>query len=203
MPRAGGNGRPDRCHMPVDPRPRPRRLAVCDHGTWIHGRVASVPSVVRVTCVWGSLDVGRTDRMTERGGGGSETEKTHAETLPLQPCSWDMNTPFFSRIRLAAAALVAAAAVSVAACATATHIETSGGGHQILASVNGPHTIESHETGATIASHSGAVTVERTRARIADGPWTTIPEHAPVRVRMSKHVVSIQAGPVTISRTIR
>ena len=114
-----------------------------------------------------------------------------------------MNTSLRSRIGRAAAAIVAASAVSVAACATATHLETSGGGHQILAAVDGSHTIESHETHATIASHSGAVTVERTRARIADGPWTTIPEHAPVRIRLSKHVVSIRAGSVTISRTIR
>ena len=107
------------------------------------------------------------------------------------------------RIRLAAAAVVVASVVSLAACASAARFETRGGGHPILATVNGPHTIESRETHATIASQSGAVTVDRTRARIADGPWETIPENVPVRVTMSSHTVSIRAGSVTISRTTR
>jgi hypothetical protein len=107
------------------------------------------------------------------------------------------------RIRLAQAAIVAAAVVSLAACATSARFETIGGGHPIVASVTGPHTIESRETHATIATQSGVVTVERTRTRIDDGPWTTIPEHVPVLVEISTHTVSIHAGPVTVARTMR
>jgi hypothetical protein len=107
------------------------------------------------------------------------------------------------RIRLAAAAVVVVSTVSLAACATSARFETTGGGHSIFATVNGPLTIESRETHATIATQSWVVTVERTRARIANGSWETIPEHVPVRVTMSKHAVSIRAGSVTISRTMR
>ena len=107
------------------------------------------------------------------------------------------------RIRVAAAAVVFISMGFLAACATSARFETTGGGHPIFATVNGPHTIESRATHTTITTRSGIVTVERTRARIADGSWETIPEHVPVRVMMSKHAVSIRAGSVAISRTIR
>jgi hypothetical protein len=45
--------------------------------------------------------------------------------------------------------------------------------------------------------------VERTRARIADNPWQAIPQDVPVHISISKHVVSVRAGSVTMSRTIR
>ena len=107
------------------------------------------------------------------------------------------------RIRAAAAAALLFSLGSLAACASAARFETTGGGHPIVATVTGPLTVDSRATHATIATPSGTVTIERTRARIADGPWETIPEHVPVRVTMSKHTVSIRAGSVTISRTMR
>jgi hypothetical protein len=108
------------------------------------------------------------------------------------------------RIRVAAAAVVfISSVVALASCGASARLETTGGGHPIFATVTGPHTIESRATHATITTQSGIVTVERTRARIADGSWENIPEHVPVRVTMSKHAVSIRAGSVTISRTTR
>jgi hypothetical protein len=91
----------------------------------------------------------------------------------------------------------------LAACVTSARFETTGGGHPISATVNGHVTIDSLDTHATIATQTGSVTIERTRARIADGPWETIPEHVAVKVTMSKHAVSIRAGAVTIARTMR
>jgi hypothetical protein len=93
--------------------------------------------------------------------------------------------------------------VSLAACSTAARFETRGGGHPIRVTVEGSHTIDSRESHATIATRAAVVTIERARARIADGPWEVIPEHVPVRVTMSEHAVSIHAGAVTISRTTR
>jgi hypothetical protein len=50
-----------------------------------------------------------------------------------------------------------------------------------------------------IATQSGVVTVEQTRARTADGPWETIPENVPVQMTMANHAMSIRGGAVTIS----
>lgn len=105
--------------------------------------------------------------------------------------------------RLATFVVVCLSMGSLVACATSRRVETTGGGHPIVATVTGPLTIDSRATHATITADSGTVTVERTRARISDDPWETIPEHVPVRVTMSKHTVSIRAGSVTISRTMR
>lgn len=130
------------------------------------------------------------------------------ETFRTRLCSPAMNAPrlpatLSRRFRVAAATVVCISMSLLAACATSARFETTGGGHPISATVSGPLTIDSRDTHATITSPSGNVTIERTRARIADGPWETIPERVPVRVRMSKHTVSIHAGPVTISRTMR
>lgn len=111
--------------------------------------------------------------------------------------------PLSRRLRVAAAAVLFISLGSLAACATSARFETTGGGHPIVATVTGPLTVDSRATHATIATPSGVVTIERTRARIGDGPWEPIPEHVPVRVRMSKHTVSIRAGSVTIARTMR
>lgn len=104
-------------------------------------------------------------------------------------------------MRLAAAAL--ASTVCLGACATATRFETAGGGHPIVAFVSGSHTVDSRDTQATISTPSGIVTVERTRTRIDAGAWTTIPDQVPVRIDMSTDTISIRAGSVTVSRTIR
>lgn len=102
---------------------------------------------------------------------------------------------------LGAAAI--ASVVCLAACASSARFETTGGGHPVVAFVTGPHRIDSRDTHATISTPSAVVTVERTRTRVDDGPWTTIPERVPVRIDISTHTVSIRAGSVTVSRTMR
>jgi hypothetical protein len=88
-------------------------------------------------------------------------------------------------------------------CTNRAHFETSGGGHKIFASVEGGHSIESRATHAAITSQFGEVMIERDRARIDQGRWEKIPENVPVKTSISKHTVSIRAGAVTISRTMR
>jgi hypothetical protein len=138
-------------------------------------------------------------------------ERSTAETFLTQPGSPAMSAApqslatFFHRI-IPVAAVAVMLLISTGAftgCAASARFETTGGGHPISATVTGPLTIDSRETHATITTPSGTVTIERTRARIGDEPWQTIPEHVPVRVSMSTHTVSLHAGPVTISRTMR
>jgi predicted PhzF superfamily epimerase YddE/YHI9 len=99
--------------------------------------------------------------------------------------------------------MMVASVVSLTACATNARFETSGAGHPIFATVHGAHTIESRDTHVTIATEAGVVRVERDRARIADGPWEAIPTHVPVRITIAKRSMSLRAGSVTMSRTMR
>lgn len=170
------------------------------------GRPATPAAAVAVGVDW-LLRVGTRGRRTSPESAVAKRSRT--ATFLVRPCSPSMNADSrrpatLSRwFRVAAAAVVCLSMSSLVACETSARFETTGGGHPISATVSGPLTIDSRDTHATIASPSGIVTIERTRARIDDGPWETIPEDVPLRVTMSKHTVSIRAGSVTIVRTIR
>jgi hypothetical protein len=99
--------------------------------------------------------------------------------------------------------LAIASILFLTGCIHRERFETSGGGHKISAVVEGGLTAESHATHAAISSPFGAVTIEPGRARIDQGPWQKIPENAFVQMRISKHTVSIRAGSVSMTRTVR
>ena len=93
--------------------------------------------------------------------------------------------------------------LAITGCQKSTKVTTKAGGHQVLAVIQGEHSIVNRPGGGTIWSPFGKVTIERARAQIDDAPWTTIPELAPVAVRISKGKVLLTAGAVTITRTVR
>jgi hypothetical protein len=107
-----------------------------------------------------------------------------------------------NQLRFTTAAFFIVSSLVFGGCANPAHFETSGGGHQIVAKVEGAAVIDSQASHAAISSQFGGVTIERDRARIDQGQWTKIPENVPVETSISRHTVSIRAGRVTISRTV-
>jgi hypothetical protein len=93
--------------------------------------------------------------------------------------------------------------LAITGCMKSTSVTTNAGGHQIRAEIVGNHSIDSQPDQGTISSPFGKITIERTRAKFDDAPWTAIPENVPVRVSIAKGKLWLAAGPVTIKRTIR
>jgi PBP1b-binding outer membrane lipoprotein LpoB len=90
----------------------------------------------------------------------------------------------------------------ITGCAKSTHVTTKAGGHEIRAEIVGNHSIDTQPDRGTISSSHGTVTIERTRVKVDDADWTTIPEGVPVEVSISKGTVRLAAGKVTIKRTV-
>lgn len=107
------------------------------------------------------------------------------------------------RPRFTAVAMLGLLMLASTGCTKSTHITTKAGGHQIRAEIVGNHSIDSQPDRGTISSQFGKITIERTRVKFDDAPWTTIPEAAPVKVSISRGKLSLAAGSVTIKRTIR
>ncbi len=93
--------------------------------------------------------------------------------------------------------------LAITGCTKSTHVTTNAGGHQIRAVIAGDHSITSQPDQGTISSPFGKITIERSRVKFDDAPWTTIPEAVPVQVRMSKGKLWLAAGPVTLKQTVR
>jgi hypothetical protein len=106
------------------------------------------------------------------------------------------------RSRLALSVLAAALIGGLIGCAKSTQISIQAAGHEISVLIAGNHSIESDADRASIRSSYGTVTVESTRMKLDDNPWTTIPADSPVEVRIAKGRVSMKAGNVTVKRTI-
>jgi hypothetical protein len=88
-------------------------------------------------------------------------------------------------------------------CTRAPQISTQAAGHAITARIKGDATkVESRSDGARLSSEFGEVTVERTRMRIDDASWLNIAEGAPVTVSIERGRISVQAGAVSVSRTV-
>ena len=107
-----------------------------------------------------------------------------------------------NQLRFPLIASFAFASLLVAACDKSPTTTIHAAGHVITAQIAGTPSIDSHPTHAVIGGSGGTVTIESTRARIDDVPWTAIPADAPVTVNIRKHKVSVKAGAVTIERTI-
>jgi len=90
----------------------------------------------------------------------------------------------------------------ITGCAKSTHLTTRAGGHEIRAEIVGNHSIDTQPERGTISSSYGTVTIERTRVKVDDADWTTIPEGVPVEVSISKGTVRLAAGKVTVKRTV-
>ena len=93
------------------------------------------------------------------------------------------------------------ALLAVTGCGHSSVITTRGGGHPIRAVIAGNHSIDTQPERATITSAFGTVTVEHARVRIDSAPWNRIPEAVPVELRISKGMIALTAGPVTIKQT--
>jgi len=100
-------------------------------------------------------------------------------------------------------ALLGILMLAVNGCTKSTRVTTSAAGHEINAVIAGNHSIDSQSGQGVITSEFGQITIERTRVKLGDAPWTTIPENVSVEVSISKGKLWLAAGNVTTSRTIR
>jgi hypothetical protein len=94
-------------------------------------------------------------------------------------------------------------ASTLTGCREAEHVIFNGVGHEISADIEGTHSIDAQLTQAVISSQFGKVTVERSRVRVDESQWVAIREDVPVTVRLFEHKLTINAGRVSIARTIR
>ena len=108
-----------------------------------------------------------------------------------------------TRSRVTAMAALAGLWLAITGCHQSTRVTTHAAGHEIQAVIAGAHAITSQPDHGTISSPSGKITIEPTRVKLGNAPWTTIPEAVPVEVRMSKGKLWLHAGRVTIKQTVR
>jgi len=89
----------------------------------------------------------------------------------------------------------------ITGCEKSTHITTNAGGHQIRAVIAGNHSVDGHADRGLISSQYANITIEPTRVKINDAPWTAIPAAASVELSVSKRKAVLTAGPVTVTQT--
>jgi hypothetical protein len=87
-------------------------------------------------------------------------------------------------------------------CEKTTRISTAAAGHEITAVVSGDHSIDSQTDHGIISSPYGTVTIESSRMKLDDAPWTTIPVKSAVKVKISRGKVLLTAGNITVKRTV-
>jgi hypothetical protein len=97
--------------------------------------------------------------------------------------------------------LAVALLLALGACSRSNHVSTKAAGHDITATLDGTHAINTQPDRAVITGEYGKITIEAARLQIGDGPWTKIPEAVPVSLGISKHKRWVTAGGVSVKES--
>lgn len=93
---------------------------------------------------------------------------------------------------------------TLAACTRTPPFSSHAAGHATTAWIKGAGAkLENRVDVAVLASEYGQVTIEPARVRIEGSAWVTIPEGAPVTVRIERGRISVKAGHVSVGQTVK
>lgn len=112
------------------------------------------------------------------------------------------NTPPAKTFQTLTLLLLTLTLLAFSGCDKSTHITTFAAGHPINATIDGTHSIDTEGYQGLISSKFGNIRIQSARVQLDNGQWTKIPEQVPVNIRITKRKLKLNAGSVTIERTI-